>query len=909
MTNNNNSKFKVANLVKKQPESAAIISKINIDKNKTSNKYRILNNIGLNNITRDTNNRIKNNEDILQLFPDMELAIRILVSSILSPNDMISNKLSFNSPNIKITGNVKQAITKTIEEYIGDNYKLEDNLYNIIKESLFVKGAYIEAIIPESSVDDVINGYVNNNKTISTESFISYFTKQTNNNGINLLSSTSFTTSVEANRSVIEVNESDLGIEVLDNYNVLRLPNNILKMQKKNIENKLNKGFDISNENAINDLFSIKNNYKYEDIVELNNLEDTSRKSLSKPMIIRLPTEAVIPVHVLNDPTKHLGYFVLLDMNGVPINKDSLLEQNNMNDALGYNSDPYNSKFGLIAKAKRSLDSMSNFTPTIDDIETIYSEIVENMIKNKLNKGAYGELADISVEADIYRTMFYRSLKNKQTKLLFLPSELVSYFAFEYRDNGTGRSLLEKSSVLFSVRAILLFAKLMAQLKNSVSVTKVTAQIDPDDPDPEATMDAVVNNALKTRQTTLPFGLTNLNNLVEWAHGVGFKFEFQGDGLPQMKIETSEENTSKTVPETELEENINKFIYQSFGLTPEMIDAAYQADYAVTIVSHNILFAKYIKQLQNIFNPLIRKHVQKIILNDPILQNEIKDIIMANIVDIRSTIKKDIKASTDIENVKDIDICNYIIKQYSKNVDVFLPEPEINEADSLGKAYEAYSGNLDKYLDSIVSEDALPSNYVGRLAEQLPDLKKVIKSMLLKKWASENNYLPEVNDIVTYDVDGKPIFDLVNEFMLFIENMYGTMSPMFDKIAKNKDKMDKKLAKALDKLGSGGGMGGDDYGSDDSSGDESGGEEGDDTGMDMDIGGDEEGDTGDTGSEDESGSESDNESNDSEDGASDESNEESSDESDSESKSDSSGEDSGDDKSDDSGDDKLNIIK
>ena len=41
--------------------------------------------------------RIRDNENILKLFPDIELAIQIMVSSVLSPKDMMTVELLYNT--------------------------------------------------------------------------------------------------------------------------------------------------------------------------------------------------------------------------------------------------------------------------------------------------------------------------------------------------------------------------------------------------------------------------------------------------------------------------------------------------------------------------------------------------------------------------------------------------------------------------------------------------------------------------------------------------------------------------------------------------------------------------------------------------------------------------------------------
>lgn len=856
----NKAKYKIPQLIRERPIAAAVMSKVTTEKNKR--KYS-LSDLNVHEIAKSTTDKIRSNEDILQLFPDIEICIRILVSSILSPNDMVGNTLTYDAPNLTLPLNVKQTITNTIKEYIEANYNLEDKLYNILKETLFIKGAYIEAIVPEASVDDIIH-QINDKKIVSVESFIKEYPKAISKGSLNLISSNTevYTNNISFNdipnkTQEIQVSAEDLNIEFTSNYNLLNLSQSVLIANEYLNSKSLYGDLDLfSQEDDLESLFKSSNKYHMQELVELKTMDDTSRRSLTKPMIMKLPTESVIPVHVINDPSRHLGYFILLDENGIPITKSESLKSMLFNgeEAFTYKETRSTQTFNLVTKAKNAINSLTGKTPTIQEIENIYTDIVENMIKDKISKGAYGSLASIRTDADIYRVMFNRALKNQQTRLLYIPSELISYFAFEYRDNGTGLSLIEKSAVLFSVRSILLFARLMAHIKNSVTTTKVTAQIDENDPDPEKSMAAIISGAMQTRQTLLPFGVKSLGDLVEWAHSIGFIFDIKGAGLPDMTLDISEVNTAKIIPDTELEDEIRKFIYQSFGLNPEMIDNAYQTDYATTVVSHNILFAKYIKQLQNVFAPLITKHVQKLILNDPILQDEIRGVVLTNMKAIKDIIKKDMTNNKkELDKIDTKNIVNYILRKYIKELYISLPAPETNDADSLNKALSVYSQNLDTYLDTVMSTTAIPEAYAGKLSSQVDTLKAIMKAMLMKRKMTQNNFLPEINEIYTKDVDGKPIFSLADEFLTHIKSLYEALDPMLNKIAKEKEKMDDKFSKVEEKLGSSMGGGFDSGSSDDSGGDgmddgmgDDGGEGDDDMGMDFDMD-----DTGDEGGGDE----------------------------------------------------------
>ena len=154
MATNNSGLLKVPNIVNQYPQSASVISKVL--KSENTIKYNPAN-IDFKDINMSIKEKIASNDDILTLFPDVELAIQILTSSILAPNDMINIALQYNPPSISLPSDIKQTLLDTIKQYMDDNYDMTSKLSTILREAMFTKGAYIEAIIPEASLDDIIN--------------------------------------------------------------------------------------------------------------------------------------------------------------------------------------------------------------------------------------------------------------------------------------------------------------------------------------------------------------------------------------------------------------------------------------------------------------------------------------------------------------------------------------------------------------------------------------------------------------------------------------------------------------------------------------------------------------------------------------------------------------------------------
>ena len=812
---------KTPTIVRNNPIAAATISKLN--KSKKDHKPNPVT-ANIPDVSSSVRERIKNNENIAQLFPDIELSIQILTSSILSPNDMITTNLLYQSPEIKLPGDVRATMVDTIKKHIKTNYNLEDNLTTILRESLFTKGSYVEAIIPEAAIDDIINPV--GSGEVSIESFESSF-KNLDNNKYNFLSNeTHKTDNVDitvSNESFISVYQTtdkkeltpsrvtgtsiitleDLGIDVTDNPSVLSksLVKDIFRKEKINSlyysNNDTNLTTEDSNvtEDDLDSFFKDSSKFKQKEYVAVKTRNETSRKSVGKPLVMHLPTESVIPVHVMNNPEKHLGYFVLLDDNGIPVDTNTELKkkENDIQNLINNND----TKLNIISKAKKALSGITKKDVKLNNLESMYSDIAEKMLKRKLANGLYSEVADIKDNADIYRVMLLRALKAQHTSILFLPAEVVAYYAFDYRDNGTGKSLLEKVSMLFSIRSILLFSKLMANIKNSITVTEVSATLDDDDIDPEKTMEKIISESLKTRQTHLPLGVTKIDDLTDWVHKVGFKYNFKHPGLPNMELETSDTQTSKVIPDSDLDDHIEEMIIMSFGLTPEIVKAGYNEDFATTVMSKNLLLTKRVTQMQAIFNPLITKHVHCFLKSDMILRNKLQDIIKSNIKSIKSAIKKQKTDEHNInyDKISDERLITYILKMFETELTVSLPTPELSEAQAMKDSFEVYKDALDDYLELFVSSDALPDEIMGEMSDKLDSVKSVMKTILIKKWMGDNGYMPEISEFLSLDDEGKPVFDILAEYTEYSDALSKSLLPFLKRNKRFVSKLDDKLDK------------------------------------------------------------------------------------------------------------------
>lgn len=783
---NTGAKYPALQLVKNDPETAALVSKLvktrvtdtfNIDK---AESHYNLNQSQIQGISDKIKNRIKDNENVLQLFPDIELAVQILVSSILSPKDMVKNDLIYRTTEAVLPAELMLKMNSEVQTQLEGHYKLKDELPVAIRDALFDTGSYIKAVIPESIVDEIINS---NKYGVSQEAYGELFRSPDEPTYLGILGAsgdkpskpTAALENFRHNRPIKtydhrlhfrdgdKISYTEENISITDNYKLLKLPkvNEALnKAAVKNIlkprvatENKKN----LSN-HQLTDMLYKNAETKSSTFLVVPSPGNAKRKSIGRPLVMRLPSEATIPIYTPGNEKNHIGYFVLTDIDGNPVTLNTNLEYMEGLSSLmhGQNQNQSLSSM-LISKAKRNLtDSQSE--PTLDQVTKVYGSIVEKDLIDRLRNGLYGSNAELGDNQEIYRIMLARSLASMYTRLVFIPGELVTYFAFKYFSNGVGKSYLDDIKILSSLRAIMLFSKVMAQTKNSIALTHINMTLDPNDPDPQKTIEMSIGEIVKMRQQYFPLGINSPVDLVDWVQRAGLEFSFEGHpGLPQVKFDFETKQMQHILPDSDLDEQLRKQTYMTFGLSPETVDNGFNSEFATTVVSNNILLSKRVIMLQEVFTKLLADYARKLISNDSIMIKDLMEILTSNKGLIEKSLSDDEKEAYDADESS---FLHDLLDRYIENLLIELPKPDLTTIETQSAAFDQYTSALDKTIDSWINSQFITSEFVGDVSGNIDALKEVVKSYFIRKWMGDNGYMPELNDIVTADEDGNPTMDI-----------------------------------------------------------------------------------------------------------------------------------------------------
>ncbi len=822
-------------------------------------------------ISDATANNVNDSESIMQVLPDLKMVKNILISSIISPNDMVNSKLTVSVPDSEIDSKLTAAFVEIVDEFITKEYRLADKLQNILENVLFTKGCHPMIVLPESSIDDLINSP----ERVSMESIRSSglqlsaegelpFKGFLGPNDVELQqmrgSLTGAYISEESSKiygllgmeskTVIDVHKSRSGTvvkidgkpaySVTDNPDILKVPllkKRFVNDQASALLGEKAKRTSIS-DREVEGMFYPNRHYKIEMAMAVKTQDQLKKPTVGHPIVMTPPAESVIPVHVPGDPSHHVGYFLLLDESGHPINK---AENENYYNDLSVNTSGQNRNMTsqLISNVRQATLGISqNVEGDIRENDNLFTQMIEDDLMQRLKNGLYGNGVKISNVQNITRVMMARALSKQLTRVLYIPSSLMTYIAFDYNHLGIGKSLLEDTKILCGLRSMLLFANTMAEIKNSVGHEVLKIELDPDDPEPARTVEFLLHEYSKNRQTTFPLGASNPYDLVNFMQNAGVQVAVSGnEAYPATNFDVEDKQTQRPEVNTNLMDDLRKRHYNSFGVPPELVDAASGTEFATTAVRNNIIFTKTTKTYQNKLTPPLTDHVQKYITNDQYLMDSIRQKY------------DDIIGKPN--GLEDIQKKETIIGLLIDGLVLELPSPDTVELTTQLDAFQEYNTALDETLKAYLSEEAYGETLFGELAKSIPAVTATLKSFYQRKWLREQNVMPELEEIVTFSETEGPGINLLKEQLAHLDGLNKTLIPFMLHILKVKKKYDAELQAAGGIDGSGGGG---DFGSDSGSSDTGGGDDDFDMGDDGNGGGDDGMSEDGTGSSDDTGS-------------------------------------------------------
>lgn len=851
----------------------------------------------LHNIASRTAMNISHAETTMQMLPDMQLGAQILVSSTASPKDMMTLELAYQVTAGILPPSVLAKVIDVTRDHMDSVYRIKNKIPRILQEVLFDKGSHVVAVIPENSIDEMIN----RSNAISMEAFcdavgvdrsknmtiaqaiaspigalgpgLSGY-KDTHKPSQASLSNMMFSIGNESLEDVYnsygeaqkhefsqQLHWQDLknlngtgavsaleGVNVTDNPNVLRIP----KIEEKLRRDQVNARFGLNRHAAALETYgagtiklddrSLKNLiYKprkrgVQTMQVFKTDSQLDRRSIGRPLIMELPSEAVIPVYTPGQEEHHVGYFILLDHTGNPVK--AMNEQDTFGSMQNRLNMAGNQTTNIMNRLKQLTEGLQCTQQEYTEVMTrVYSDMVEQDLLARLRNGWYANNVALAKNSDFFRVMLARVFQQQNTTILFMPADMVTYFARKYNQYGIGVSILDEMKMLNNMRAIAMMGNTILGIKNSIPRTQVNLNIDETDPDPYKTAEMVLGEIARVNQTSVPFGASAPTDIADYFQRAQFQVRVTGHpAIPETNIEYTEGTTNYSKVDTELEESLQKRALMAMGLNAEHINNGFNQETATSVVANNLMLSRRVMIIQDQINPHLTDYHRKVIRADEELQEKLREALLAAYDELEIDEEEIAKhIGQDKANVKAL-VISHIINDFVENLEVALPRPNTATIENQKSALEGYIELLDIALEAYLSDKYFTEELGGEVTRSVDSIKEMLRAHFIRQYMAENGIMSELSSIVTLSDTDEPEIDLWQNQVEHVQKLMKTLSGFMKKIHKTKQETNETVERLNETAGGDGGSGGSDFGSDNDTGGSDAGAGGDPFGSDFGMG-------------------------------------------------------------------------
>lgn len=646
---------------------------------------------------------IADTETFMSMFPEGDKARLVYISSILSPNDMCGNTISVNFENLNLPNDCVQRLESLISDFINHDLQLGTLLDPWIGDALFKKGATPVAVIPRSiirttlekdSTLDIKSVNIKKGKTVdrfdkeifegfSTESLSivpKKMAQEKDDIQISMESVSELTTRFQFENVNKNLTKDDVSSLCSKMANSLQLCSNVdVSVDITKIHTATEAKEDILNKLKENTcgLFS---SVGPTNMLAIDS-QSVAYEESDEPIFIRLPTSSVIPITIPGSPETRIGFFVVLDADsGTPLDADIPSTDTTLQNRSAFLTD-------LGDKNLVKNTTVSNRAKIVNDtFDVLINHILTQSLNNLSDVGNFGILNNKNLNIAIFNKL----LKKKKITFIFIPTTNMAYFAYDYREDGTGRTVLEKASTVIALRTACLVSKVMTTMDNATTDVRIEYSLPEADPAHIEQMNEILKRSYVDKHLFHPSHnvTTLLNNLTTNSVSTVPK-DFAG--IKDFSV-TKEKNTNSL---TGVDEGLEEFLSDmSIGFLPvpsSVLKDTNEKEFSRSVATTNLLFSNSVMHAQQITCREAEVLVKAYILNSYKLLTQMLAIL------------KGAELSKEIADNNTLELARFVVSKLKLN----LPAPNVNPDRSLFNDISDKIRILDEVLNGLYPDEVL----------------------------------------------------------------------------------------------------------------------------------------------------------------------------------------------------------
>lgn len=707
--------------------------------------------------------------NILRMSPELELGANIYIAGLLSPNDISQSKINFTCEE-KDFGALRSEGLEIVESYFRNEFKIDGRLKNWIYKARFSEGATPLMVVPLTTIDQIINESNPQTKNMALESYKSSFDGSGNYKPIRFLGrgvskdgkpvqrsvrsilglESSDTSRTLADSGIVDFGDSAPvkfkdAILIHDNVEALKVPQLTIAAARYKMEDyfgfsafeevevalesgDVEKQYDIKREGV--ELYP-QRQFEMEQVVRLQPGDIAS--NVGHPVFMELPYSSVFAVHPPGKPDEHVGYYIALDESCNPL---AIVDKNQMVSGDAMSSGQLgNFASAIIEKGANAVGDSSHHQTqqTVQNSLNLFMTTMDmNMVEMLKNGIFHGVDLAVAQNRDIMFYMFQRALVGKQTQLLFVPTSLLTYIAFDYNEWGLGESKITRYKDIAILASVITVANTLAAIGNAQQLKKVNIQFDEEDPDPQSTDEEIKGWLAKSQYGGSLLNTTRLADQLDMLVQSGYQFTYEGgmEIFPNTRVDIEPITRETAIIDSDWAQKIDKRMIMLTGISPEVVDLTQEVEFAQSYITGNVLRARqaHIEQLS--FCEQVDHFIHNFTLNSKVLMLELTKLIKARRDEV-PTLKNDKRNPLQLA------------KHFVKNIRTSLPKPDVTKLEMQLKSIETHNNFIDKVLESYLNENVLNASEVGqKIADKAEGIKAFFKDHLMRAYYEENNLLP-----------------------------------------------------------------------------------------------------------------------------------------------------------------------
>lgn len=751
----------------------------------------------LESVADDTHTKIEELRNLTIVAPEIKMSKRVIVSTIMSPQDLQTNKINITMNYEGLAPEIKSDLLERLNNFFNNEFHLAQRLYSWLSTAGFEEGAKAMLVLPKHELDvqnavaDVLAAHEDlkqshdrivsstealyieppeNRRNLIAERLEAEFESSLESLGVDKwFENHKYTDgSTESNKTVTISSKQDL---------VKQLVKGTFKLLKQHDDGSvvvtrdlsyISKGY-LNNSDKLKDLLKdAKAQITGFDPEKSGGFQTTPVRCLTisdnikvgeddLPIVLELPSDSVIPVCAPGDNKNHIGYFVLVDENGQPIR--------GRNNFFKTGSTDVTNRLAMSAAqavyGNATLTSFSELTSNpefmFQQMTEVFTVAVNKLLESRLNKDGLTGL-DINMHNAVGKALFSNLLANNRITMIFVPEPMMVYYCFDYRDNGTGKTFLEDIAQMLALRTTLVTARLMAAVENATVRRKIEVDIDDKENNPIQTIQAVVRQALSkyapsfsTEVQTAAESMVNRNIQVVPKSMAGT--------TDNLSVNYEKVYGNAQSPDTDLLDKLNNWIGMGLGGLPaSVLNQLSENEFSRSVATTNMYFANTVAGWQLAIKPTNKKFISLYISSNTKLLELIKSIIRKD---------KDGEPENLDENTTD-DVENEALQRQVndiiKSLEVDLPPPQMAAKKAHFEEIQSFAEMIEKLVTIIYSDDTVIDD---ELKGSMPVIRATITSKLLRE------FLPKLGVQAIADIPEPTAIDAdyAKGIFLYLQNL------------------------------------------------------------------------------------------------------------------------------------------